>query len=605
MTDQDDVGGRGRLGNPGAGGYLHRHARRIVRASTDGRIRAAFVQRLPAESAKLDEIVVQMRDRYAAVTDPTFVRFIDATFTETSGKGIQLVHEFVEGAIGFAPDDPEQRPRAVRLAALGILPALGRIAREQALVHGDIKPRNLLIGALTPAGDILHARILSLGTGAVASALVAAHAASPEVMSSVVGEGFYCTETAWGTPGFAPLGRFDAGSVPTMPGDGFSCVVVMWHLLTQTELYSAPAPDIKGSRRVAHFDEQIRTLARRKDRLAYLRARLAQSFPAGNAVALNAWASFFSAYFGDHALSPDAINPERLKEILESLPDIHAAVTLKEGRDPSVRAGPIAPAFVENDEYTATVTLDFLGGGYAREQSITIQFRYKCPIGIGGMGSVHRVEVLRNDKTSLDVALKLASNFSMRDEEALRNEARVLRTRMLDGVTQFLALVTLPGGMPALLMGYQRGTSLADILDEHERKRRQGKTQLGALSADEARVLGTRLLRTVGALHEASDERTDLVHADIKPANIIVPTAQDGSFRYDAAVLIDFGVSRLRRNVALARTPNSASMAGRSSGIVGGTAGYMPVGHMDGDIRAQSDVFAIAVVLYECLTLLR
>ena len=85
------------------------------------------------------------------------------------------------------------------------------------------------------------------------------------------------------------------------------------------------------------------------------------------------------------------------------------------------------------------------------------------------------------------------------------------------------------------------------------------------------------------ALHAA--HRAGLVHRDVKPSNILLA---DNDFAY----LIDFGIARAAGDTALT-----------SEGSTIGTWAYMaPERFRDGDIEPSSDIYALACVLYQCLT---
>jgi serine/threonine-protein kinase len=85
------------------------------------------------------------------------------------------------------------------------------------------------------------------------------------------------------------------------------------------------------------------------------------------------------------------------------------------------------------------------------------------------------------------------------------------------------------------------------------------------------------------ALHSA--HRAGLVHRDVKPSNILLA---DNDFAY----LIDFGIARAADDTALT-----------SEGSTIGTWAYMaPERFQSGDIEPSSDIYALACVLYQCLT---
>ncbi|HVQ51292.1 MAG TPA: serine/threonine-protein kinase, partial [Mycobacterium sp.] len=86
-----------------------------------------------------------------------------------------------------------------------------------------------------------------------------------------------------------------------------------------------------------------------------------------------------------------------------------------------------------------------------------------------------------------------------------------------------------------------------------------------------------------GALHAA--HRAGLVHRDVKPSNILLA---DNDFAY----LIDFGIARAAGDTKLT-----------SEGSTIGTWAYMaPERFNTGESAPSSDIYALACVLYQCLT---
>lgn len=115
----------------------------------------------------------------------------------------------------------------------------------------------------------------------------------------------------------------------------------------------------------------------------------------------------------------------------------------------------------------------------------------------------------------------------------------------------------------------------------------------------EGRNLGAMLTKTgkpldpafvVGMVEQVAEaldgaHAAGLIHRDVKPSNILIA---DNDFVY----LIDFG---------LARTAGDAGMT--TAGSTLGTLAYMAPERFDGGkVDLRSDVYALACVLYECLT---
>ena len=102
----------------------------------------------------------------------------------------------------------------------------------------------------------------------------------------------------------------------------------------------------------------------------------------------------------------------------------------------------------------------------------------------------------------------------------------------------------------------------------------------GPLSAERAVRIIEQVAQAVHAAHTVG-----LVHRDIKPSNILLD-------ENDFAYLIDFGIARTAGETGLTAT-----------GSMIGTLSYMaPERFSSGQADARSDIYALACVLYECLT---
>ncbi|HEX4956187.1 MAG TPA: serine/threonine protein kinase [Thermoanaerobaculia bacterium] len=100
----------------------------------------------------------------------------------------------------------------------------------------------------------------------------------------------------------------------------------------------------------------------------------------------------------------------------------------------------------------------------------------------------------------------------------------------------------------------------------------------GSLTEDQAAMVGLAIARALAAAHSQG-----IVHRDIKPSNVLLG--------YDGAIKVtDFGIAELVTSVA------------RPTETFFGTPGYVaPETLRDGRFDAKCDLFALGVVLYECL----
>jgi serine/threonine-protein kinase len=108
----------------------------------------------------------------------------------------------------------------------------------------------------------------------------------------------------------------------------------------------------------------------------------------------------------------------------------------------------------------------------------------------------------------------------------------------------------------------------------------QGVLQDGPLEPSRAVRIIEQVAKALQAAH-----RVGLIHRDIKPSNILLD--ED-----DFAYLIDFGIARATQDTRLTNT----------GGMIG-TLHYMAPERLgSGEVDARADIYALACVLYECLT---
>jgi class 3 adenylate cyclase len=189
-------------------------------------------------------------------------------------------------------------------------------------------------------------------------------------------------------------------------------------------------------------------------------------------------------------------------------------------------------------------------------------------IGEGGMGSVYKAH---DTVMCRDVAIKvLAPELVTKPgyAERFRREAYTAAKLTEPHIVPIYEAGEIDGQL-YLVMPVITGTDLQTLLGRD-----------GPMATERAVWVIEQLAAALDAAHEAS-----LVHRDVKPSNALV-TAQD--FVY----LIDFGIAHDASAVRLTRT-----------GFTVGTWSYMaPERFGAGITDARADVYALACVLYECLT---
>jgi serine/threonine protein kinase/formylglycine-generating enzyme required for sulfatase activity len=205
-------------------------------------------------------------------------------------------------------------------------------------------------------------------------------------------------------------------------------------------------------------------------------------------------------------------------------------------------------------------------------------YRLLRRLGQGGQGEVWLGD---DQRLGRKVAIKLLRGVAFATDDGLlrfRREAEVASRLDHPGICPVYD-AGFDAGMPYLVMRYLDGESLADALPRLV-------PQAGAHSQAQLRRVASLVERLGRALHAA--HTAGVLHRDVKPQNVML----SGD---DTPVLLDFGLARLVDDVTLfTRTGDRL-----------GTPAYLAPEQLERPGTAHdtgADVYALGVVLYECLT---
>ena len=191
-------------------------------------------------------------------------------------------------------------------------------------------------------------------------------------------------------------------------------------------------------------------------------------------------------------------------------------------------------------------------------------------IGRGGMGIVYRA---RDRELDEDVAIKTLRRELLSDDavlaERFRDEIRLARRISHRNVVRTHDLGEALG-VTFVTMEYVRGITVRELLETR-----------GHLGIASSLALGRQFAEALAVAHGAG-----VIHRDVKPENALVDA--EGVLK-----VMDFGIARLTE-VSTTRT---------QSGMIVGTPTYMSPEQLIGEeLDARADLYALGVVLYECLT---
>jgi serine/threonine protein kinase len=216
---------------------------------------------------------------------------------------------------------------------------------------------------------------------------------------------------------------------------------------------------------------------------------------------------------------------------------------------------------------------------YVGREILTGQFKVLERIGSGGMGAVYKAQQPSMDRF---VAVKiLHSKFTKRKDlvSRFRREARAMSHLTHPNTAKVFLYGQLEDEACYIVMEYLEGRNLGQIV-----------RQEGPMKPERAIAV---LIQACGALEEAHQK--GIIHRDLKPENIFL--CSQGGLE-DFAKVLDFGLAKVTE-----REMQPGSLILTQEGMVFGTPEFMSPEQAQGKtLDPRSDVYSLAVILYELLT---
>jgi eukaryotic-like serine/threonine-protein kinase len=198
------------------------------------------------------------------------------------------------------------------------------------------------------------------------------------------------------------------------------------------------------------------------------------------------------------------------------------------------------------------------------------RYQLEEPVATGGVAIVWRAHDVSLDRS---VAVKLLHPHLAGDQTTVERFRREAQTAAR--FTHPNAVTIYDTGqeddLVYLVMEYIAGPSLRDLL-----------RRTGPLDPQIVAALGEQVASALGQAHKGG-----FVHRDVKPGNILFTTE-------GVPKVTDFGIAK-----AVGHEQENLT----TPGTIIGTAAYLAPEQLEGaDVDARADVYALGVVLYECLT---
>ncbi len=200
---------------------------------------------------------------------------------------------------------------------------------------------------------------------------------------------------------------------------------------------------------------------------------------------------------------------------------------------------------------------------------LAARYEIRGVVGRGGMGVVYRAHDRELDE---DVAIKTIRRDLLSGDpvlaEQLKSEIRLARRISHRNVVRTHDLGE-ADGIAFVTMEFVEGLTVRELLETR-----------GRLGAASTLAVARQFTEALVVAHLAG-----IIHRDVKPENALLDNA-------GVLKVMDFGIARI-----------AAASANAESGVMVGTPAYMAPEQLIGEeVDERADLYALGVVLYECLT---
>lgn len=211
------------------------------------------------------------------------------------------------------------------------------------------------------------------------------------------------------------------------------------------------------------------------------------------------------------------------------------------------------------------------------------RYRLDRALAVGGMAEVWQAT---DEVLTRPVAVKLLRAHLAGDRsfiERFRREALAAARLNHPTIVAIYDSCT-DGDLEAIIMEFVEGETLRQLLDT------------GPLDPHVAVGVAAQIAEALDAAHRAG-----LVHRDIKPSNVLIcagDATAEGLVGVPRVRVTDFGIAK-----ALAGSELAELTSLTQTGAIVGTAKYLAPEQVQGQpVDARTDIYALGVVLYECLS---